>query len=259
MEFGCIKRRGQRLKIVVFPSKTVTLWREVWSASLSHEQSFFDTRCWGCVFFQGASGFHISDSCNKGSSLPKHNPHHWLCTYGGRRGCQQDIWWASGKNTCALEKKRKARRPRRVRLGLRPGPRHCHRLPLRRGWEQFLDLIPNSWEKQVIMATIRGLWVFFFYRESMFGQLLIIPSSLTTGIQVYFEKKPAGKTSFSLRIFLFYSYFCFLPEFFISALTGGYWKTKLTNWFHIRSITQRVTKTNYNWLNCGVPDVRFTA
>lgn len=105
MEFGCIKRRGQRLKIVVFPSKTVTLWREVWSASLSHEQSFFDTRCWGCVFFQGASGFHISDSCNKGSSLPKHNPHHWLCTYGGRRGCQQDIWWASGKNTCALEKK----------------------------------------------------------------------------------------------------------------------------------------------------------
>lgn len=163
------------------------------------------------------------------------------------------------KNTCALEKKRKARRPRRVRLGLRPGPRHCHRLPLRRGWEQFLDLIPNSGEKQVIMATIRGLWVFFFYRESMFGQLLIIPSSLTTGIQVYFEKKPAGKTSFSLRIFLFYSYFCFLPEFFISALTGGYWKTKLTNWFHIRSITQRVTKTNYNWLNCGVPHVRFTA
>lgn len=69
------------------------------------------------------------------------------------------------KNTCALEKKRKARRPRRVRLGLRPGPRHCHRLPLRRGWEQFLDLIPNSGEKQVIMATIRGLWFFFFLQR----------------------------------------------------------------------------------------------
>ena len=145
-------------------------------------------------FFKERVDFTYRTHVTREAPSPNTIPHHWLCTYGGRRGCQQDIWCSMPASKCQA------------------------------GFENNSSTwLPTAEEKQVMMATIIGLR-FLLGRHVWTDIDYSIPSGHRNGSLLW--KKPAGKTSFSVCISVFCSYFCFLPEVFITALTGGYWEKK---------------------------------